>query len=351
MLKLGDQDWIPIQINPHHHHHHLPHISHLQITLISLSLLTNMSHRRKSSIAKTPQLPPRYSTRLYNVTNLSATKSWRRTTSRCNISEHLPWLQLHHVEHTSDYESTYANAYPHGTVVDVSTSRILPSTNAKIPSKFALIISSHNDDASCHSFVIPLQLTGIASPALVAYRFNQRGPWNGYQHTLTVSKYECSTIDPFDKKCMQFTGLVKLGEVYFAPSLQGALVVMQEIDGFLTISAISSSRAVPSVSCRSFKEYLFEWNGEIFVVFLIHRKSVTVVDEVEVFRLRFPDLKWVKVEGLQGMALFLNQPYVVEVVNSAENGRCRGDCVYFTQGSDKGWWIYDMERGCILPAY
>lgn len=289
------------------------------------------------------------------MTNLGATKSWLRTTRRCNISDQqLRWPQLHHLEDKSDeWPYRYASTYLCDYVVDVSTSRILPSTNAKIPSKFAPI-SSQIDTGPPRCFTIPLKLTGTASPAFVAYRLNQSkdGNRNGYQYTLT--KYECSTIDPFDvkadKKSMIFTSLVKFGEVYFGLSLQGALAVMQEIDGTrLAITAISSSRGVPSVSCRCFKEYLVELNGEVLLVFLIHRKSIGVVDEVEVFRLGFPDLKWVKVEGLQGKALFLDQ-HRLEVVNSAENGRCRGDCVYFTHGSDNRWWVYEMGNACILPA-
>ncbi|KAF7143124.1 hypothetical protein RHSIM_Rhsim05G0099500 [Rhododendron simsii] len=57
--------------------------------------------------------------------------------------------------------------------------------------------------------------------------------------------------------------------------------------------------AVPSVPSMRFKEYLVESNGEILLVFLIvSRKSIRSVDNVEVYRLQFNTLSWVKMEGI-----------------------------------------------------
>ncbi|KAL9171971.1 hypothetical protein ABFS82_03G015300 [Erythranthe guttata] len=129
--------------------------------------------------------------------------------------------------------------------------------------------------------------------------------------------------------------------------MQGALAIMQEIDSRLTITAISPARAVPSVSWRFYKEYLVELNGELLLVFLINQKTISVVDRVEVFRLGFPGLKWIKVERIRGMTLFFDQ-YNLQV-HSGETSS-RRNCIYFTNDSDNGWLVYEMETGFILPA-
>ncbi|KAL9171972.1 hypothetical protein ABFS82_03G015400 [Erythranthe guttata] len=155
-----------------------------------------------------------------------------------------------------------------------------------------------------------LILSGVSSPALIAYCKNQLSvDGSSLIYDYILINYECDISDPFDakRKCMQFTSIIKFEGVYFALSLQGALVVIQEINSRLTITSISSSRAVPSVSSRFFREYLVELDGEILLVFLINQKSDRVVDRVEVFRLRFPDLKWITVEMIRGKTLFLDQ--------------------------------------------
>ncbi|KAL9171946.1 hypothetical protein ABFS82_03G013800 [Erythranthe guttata] len=282
-----------------------------------------------------------------NVINLGLTKSWVRW---CNGSEDQFRLcpQIYQVDVDATHnplDSTYNFG---SSVVDVSTSQILPSTNAKIPSKFAPIISSH--EAINTPCVSRLCMSSVSSPALFTYRSNPQnndGPYTEY--TFTLIKYECNTIDPFDakKKRMQFTSIAKLQGVVVALSLQGALAVIQETDSCLTIKAISSSRAVPSVSSRFFKEYFVQLNGEIFLVFLINQKTTSVVDKVEVSRLCFPDLKWIKVEKIQGKTLFVDQ--CRNRVSSIETGY-RGNCIYFTQGSENKWWIYDLGSACISPA-
>ncbi|EYU43587.1 hypothetical protein MIMGU_mgv1a018427mg, partial [Erythranthe guttata] len=200
-----------------------------------------------------------------------------------------------------------------------------------------------------------LEFGGVASPALMFYRTSWfyvkvRRRCEREESLTTLTKYECKVIDPFDakKKCMQFTSIVLLEGVVLALSLQGALAVMQEIDTRLTITAISSSRALPSVSCRSFKEYLVHLNGEILLVYLIHQKIVKVVDKVEVFRLSSPGLKWVKVERIQGKTLYFDHDCHIYMDSTTIDGR--EDCIFFTQGSNNCWWKYDMRRDCISPA-
>ncbi|KAL9171973.1 hypothetical protein ABFS82_03G015500 [Erythranthe guttata] len=280
-----------------------------------------------------------------SMCNLGATKSWLRETSTSCGGDHrrLPsFPQLHLLDDTQYYSLRYNNY----TVVEVVVSQILPTNynDARIPSRFGRVVEEYSGN------IPDLLLTGIARPSFVAYNWNP--PKEGQEYSLesTLIKYECKIIDPFDtkKRPLQFTSLVNFEGVFFALSLQGALVVMQEIDSRLTISAISSSRAVPSISCRHFKEYIALLDGEIFVVFLIHEKRSEVVDRVEVFRLSFPDLKWIKVESINGKILFLDQSYLN--LESAESNS-RKNCIYFTDhGSDHNWWIYEMETGCILPT-
>ncbi|EYU43588.1 hypothetical protein MIMGU_mgv1a018396mg, partial [Erythranthe guttata] len=193
-------------------------------------------------------------------------------------------------------------------------------------------------------------MTGVSSPSLFGYRSNP--PINRGRHTKytsTLIKYECNTIDPFDakKKRMQFTSIAKLQGAVVALSLQGALAVIQEIDSCLTIKAVSSSRAVPSVSSKFFKEYFVQLNGEILLVFLINQKTASVVDKVEIFRLRFPDLKLIKVENIQGKTLFVDQCH--NRVSSVQTGY-RGNCIYFNQGSENERCKYDLVSDCISPA-
>lgn len=122
---------------------------------------------------------------------------------------------------------------------------------------------------------------------------------------------------------------------------------MKVVDTRLVITSLGPSRAVPRWSWRFFTEYLFEMNGEIFLVFLIHRESLAVVDYVEVFRLNLARLDWIKVERLRGKTVFLNERCVW--VDSEEFG-CGDNRVYFTEGLEKKWKVFDMKSCCISPV-
>ncbi|KAL8058394.1 hypothetical protein ABFX02_03G015400 [Erythranthe guttata] len=274
--------------------------------------------------------------------NLGLTKSWiRETTSRCNAGgEKLrKYPQLYHLDDSPNV-SLQSTLYYRNCTADARSTRIFPSNHA---SKYFAAIVSHPLSSS-------LQLSGDASPSLVGYTLKDSKdgcPWNRYKYTLT--NYECNVIDPFDakRKCLQFTSITAFGGSILALSLQGALVAMKQIDSRLTITSISPSRAVPSASSRFFREYLVRLNGELLLVFLINQKTIRVVDRVELFRLDFPGLKWIKVERIQGTTLFLDQ-YNLQV-HSGETSS-RRNCVYFTNDSDKKWWIYEMETGLISAA-
>ncbi|XP_042013914.1 uncharacterized protein LOC121762178 [Salvia splendens] len=154
--------------------------------------------------------------------------------------------------------------------------------------------------------------------------------------------HECVTPDPFDpkKNPMEFTSMVRFQGNYYVMSLQGALAVMRVVDTRLMITAVAVGRGVPRSKCRYFKEYLCEMNGEILLVFLIHRESLAVVDHVEVWRLDFFRMDWVKVERLPGKTMFLKEECIG--VDSEEFG-CRDDRVYFTEGSEKRWKVFNMK--------
>ncbi|EYU43586.1 hypothetical protein MIMGU_mgv1a020369mg, partial [Erythranthe guttata] len=297
------------------------------------------------AIVKSDERPPPWRSQgVSGVINLGSTKSWVRETSRCNASgdklQKCP--QIYHLDDSPNNPSKSGTG--------TCTCPILPLRLDKIPSKFApidfvpvkFIRLNPNGVSRSHTC---LEFSGVASSVLMFYRTS----WF-YNCLTTLTKYECKVIDPFDakRKCMQFTSIIKFEGKYFALSLQGALAVMQEIDTCLTITAISSSRALPSVSCRFFKEYLVDLNGEILLVYLIHQKTVKVVDKVEVFRLSSPGLKWIKVERIQGKTLYFNQNCHIYMDSTAIDGR--EDCIYFIRGSNNCWWKYDMGRDCISPV-
>ncbi|KAL9171948.1 hypothetical protein ABFS82_03G014000 [Erythranthe guttata] len=307
---------------------------------------------------KMTRLPPRNSPFPNHVTNLGFTKSWQRETSRCKASGdklRLLWPQLHHLA-DSPYNPSVANHHLQELVIDTSATCILPSRNAEIPSKFSPI---NFVPARCVALVpyhinpsaTRLELSDVSGPTLMLYNINQvKNKIGSIRYECSLTKYECNTVDPFDvkRKCMQFTSIIKFEGVVFALSLQGALAIMQEIDSRLTITAMSSTRGVPSVNSRFFKDYLLDLNGEILLIFLINQKTTREVDKVEVFRLCFPDLKWIKVARIQGKTLFLNHECRI-YVNSIQNDSMK-DCIYFTQGSNNCWWKYDMGHDCISPA-
>ncbi|CAI9764466.1 unnamed protein product [Fraxinus pennsylvanica] len=225
--------------------------------------------------------------------------------------------------------------------------RCLPSWDCNLPFKFATLSSSPDDWTkypklpslpkhrySCNVMV----LTGICSPAFAFFRLgkDQKG-WIVENCTLT---------EPYaSNQRMQFTNAIGFQGKFYALSLQGSLAVIEDIDSCFQITATGANRAVPSVVSRQFREYLLESNGEIFLVFLISRKSINAVDDVEVFRLDICKLLWVKVESLGDMMFFVENECCMSL--SASKVGCRGNCIYFTHHRVKEWWVFDMETCCI----
>ncbi|KAL3635408.1 hypothetical protein CASFOL_019955 [Castilleja foliolosa] len=141
--------------------------------------------------------------------------------------------------------------------------------------------------------------------------------------------------------------------IYYVISRQGSLALIElDVDsGNYEITALGRSRVVPN--CRvskNFREHLLEYGGAIYVVFLLSRVSINIVDDVEVFRLDKSRLLLEKVDRLVGEAMFM-----------VGDNRCKGiptglircskrsNCAYFTHNRAGGsWFVYDMKPGCIF---
>ncbi|XAR72418.1 hypothetical protein NMG60_11019045 [Bertholletia excelsa] len=134
---------------------------------------------------------------------------------------------------------------------------------------------------------VVMVLTGINK---LAFAFYRRG--DNKMGEYAWIKQDCTLVDPgsASQKPIQFTNAIGFKGKFFALSLQGTL-------------ALSSSRAVPTS------------NGEILLVFLISRRSTSVVDCVEVHKLEFSRLSGEKME------------------------------------TPDGWWLYDVDTGIISPGW
>ena len=106
---------------------------------------------------------------------------------------------------------------------------------------------------------------------------------------------------------------------------------------------MGTKRAGPTVHSSHFKECLLESDGEILLVFLISKKSVNIVDDVEVFRLDIGTLSWIKMERLGDRTLFRGSDCCMSV--SASKVGCRSDCIYFRNHIDEDWCAYDFQKG------
>ncbi|KAI8554753.1 hypothetical protein RHMOL_Rhmol05G0122100 [Rhododendron molle] len=216
----------------------------------------------------------------------------------------------------------------------------IPPWDTSVPFKHGAISSSPIHGTTRTVMV----LTGMNHPAFAFYRLGGR--------EYAWIKQDCTLADPHstNNQLIQFTHAIGFNGKFYALSLQGTLAVIEEIDSRLRITGLSKSRAVPSVSSMHFKEYLVESNGEILLVFqIVSRKSIRSVDNVEVYRLRFDTLSWVKMERIGDRTLFLGTNCCLSV-NASEVG-CMRNCIYFSCETVEGWWIYDMERGSISPAW
>ncbi|XP_047959315.1 uncharacterized protein LOC125204561 isoform X2 [Salvia hispanica] len=302
-------------------------------------------------------------------------KSWlptTTTTTRCVAGQNQP-PQLRHVTTSPTRNPTLYLDYPYlhdsTTVVEAASSETPDASTSAVEdaeinwTSYRRCFLRHDPTAWLTNPDQELPTEHPYYPNLCgSFLRPPEGPSSGLMvdHTVSLAVYrnksvsvwhECVVPDPFDpeKKPMEFTSALSFRGNHYAMSLQGALAVMQVVDTRLTITAVATGRGVPRSKCRFFKEYLCEMNGEILLVLLIHRETLAVVDDVEVLRLDLVRMDWVKVERLPGKAVFLGE--YCSWVDSEEFG-CMDDRVYFMEGSENVWKVYNMTTCSIslVPA-
>ncbi|KAF7143165.1 hypothetical protein RHSIM_Rhsim05G0099600 [Rhododendron simsii] len=319
---------------------------------------------KQSAISKNPTIPrpwPDLPPQLLNIVaknstlrnNISyggnVTKSYRVPPKQCNPIGKSPFPQLI-TSGTDTCADTFYIPFRLGFYVwrlrcafgSGSLKHIvgIPPWDTSVPFKHGVISSSPIQDTTPTVMV----LTGMNHPTFGFYRLG------GGKYAWI--KQDCTIVDPHstNNQLIQFTHAIGFNGKFYALSLQGTLAVIEEIDSRLRITSLSKSRAVPSVPSMHFKEYLVESNGEILLVFLIvSRKSIRSVDNVEIYRLRFDTLSWVKMEGIGDRTLFVGTNCCLSV-NASKVG-CIRNCIYFSCQTVEGWWIYDMERGSVSPGW
>lgn len=188
---------------------------------------------------------------------------------------------------------------------------------------------------------LTLALTGVTDPAFV------------YQNGCVWRNQEGNIPDPHcdstgKQKLMRLTNAVGSNGKFFALSMQGTLAVIEPgCSDELKITGLGTKRAVPSGVSRYFKEYLVESNGEVLLIFLVSRRSVDIVDDVEVYELDVERLTWVKKERIGDRTLFLGSNCCMWI-KASEMGS-KTDFVYFRSGCESvdEWWMYDMRTNSI----
>ncbi|KAJ9159228.1 hypothetical protein P3X46_024748 [Hevea brasiliensis] len=270
----------------------------------------------------------RQPTLIRNIFSRGVTKSWRSERSKCNPNPAPPWLQL--------------------TIDDQETADNQPCTFniwfAKDPVVYAASSSNPVGYRYHKNKCTVIVLTGIARPAFAFYKLRQKSEkW--IKKDSSIIDPHCS--DPHERAhLLRFTNGIWFKDKFYALSLHGTLAVIEDTDSDIRITALGKKRAVPSVSSMHLRECLIESEGKILLVFLISRKSIKVVDDVEVYQLDTAKLTWIKKESLGGdRTLFLGANCCMSV--SASRVGCRRNCVYFTHGEDDGWWVYEMETATI----
>ncbi|KAI3448219.1 hypothetical protein Pfo_004884 [Paulownia fortunei] len=346
------------------------------------NLWPNLPHQLIGLIARQPNL-------MQNITSFGCvTKSWRSPSRQCSPDGKSRWPQLveingkqrcEHQENARSHtiEISFHDEYPypyclyrrkrykkwcpgiyfkghsHGQIVAMGynmsdyylwdpaggSTRYLPPWDPNLVFKTCILSSSPNNRNGCKVMV----LTGTSSPAFAFCRWGKVT-----DRAWTIEN--CNIKEPYaPRQNMQFSNAIGFQGKFYALSLQGSVVVVEEIDSCFRITAIGASRAVPSKVSRQFREYLVESDGEILLVFLVSRKSIDLVEDVEVFRLDIAKLVWVKVERLGDRTLFLEDECCMGV--TASKVGCKKNCIYFNHHRVDKWRIFDMESGHISPAF
>ncbi|CAA0828697.1 Unknown protein [Striga hermonthica] len=199
-------------------------------------------------------------------------------------------------------------------------------------------------------------ITGLTSPAFAFCSKVEKHYLSEFcfrTHYVWIMK-NCMVIEPCsttDHQYMEFTNLIGLQGKFYAISRQGSLAVIEDRDGSkdYEITRLGKNRAVPSKACRHFREHLFLYKGGIFLVFLLSRASVDVVDDVEVFGLDESSLCWKRVEKLpDDTVFFVEDKCCLGGSTASLFGRNREEnCVYFTYERADTWFCFDMKTSRI----
>ncbi|KAL2232637.1 putative F-box protein At3g25750 [Sesamum indicum] len=280
-------------------------------------------------------------------------KSGRQHSIEISFHEECPYSYYKRRSYKKWYPGIYFKGHSHGELVVMGENtadlclwepargcyRYLPAWDRNLAFKMCTLSSPTDDRKGCNVLV----LTGACSPAFAFFR------WGKHEMSWTIQN--CTVKEPYaPSQNMQFINAIGFHGKFYALSLQGSLAVIEDTDSCFRITAIGGSRAVPSKVSRQFREYLVESCGEILLVFLISRKSIDHVEDVEVFRLDIPKLSWVEVENLGDRTLFLEDECCMGV--TASKVGCKKNCIYFSHHRvyDQ-WWVFNMESGNISPAF
>ncbi|XP_058079532.1 uncharacterized protein LOC131227747 [Magnolia sinica] len=104
-----------------------------------------------------------------------------------------------------------------------------------------------------------------------------------------------------------------------------------------------SPKSPPLVETR--RDYMVESCGDIFLARLFHLIIVPRVSIVEVYKMDFDRMVWVKVDTLGDRVLFLGSDYSTSC--SASDSGIKRDCIYFTKPKDKSLYVFHLDRGTI----
>ncbi|KAG2410008.1 hypothetical protein LR48_Vigan393s002100 [Vigna angularis] len=176
---------------------------------------------------------------------------------------------------------------------------------------------------------------------------SSNGSWITPEPQWTMQ--DCTLTEPLgsQQKAVQFTNAIGFQGKFYALSVQGSLVVIEDVDSVAKVTDLSGTRIFPLVSSNHFREYLVESEGEILLVFILSRKSrLHGVDGVEVYQLNVARVSWIKVESVGEQAVFVGSNCSLSVLAS-EVG-CRRNCIYFRNPVADEWTVYDMQSGSFL---
>ncbi|KAH9657423.1 putative F-box protein [Citrus sinensis] len=259
------------------------------------------------------------------------TKSWSIQTKQCNSQAMIqqPRLELHDVKEDTKFKfsTTFLQGEWAWNVCNAKTRPIPAPWKHYVGYSDGALVSR---GASPNEYYLHFPEAGEPYHLLPSWDpripKKQGAEYAWMKQDSAIPDPNCNSYKSERNRFMRFTNAIAHKGKFYALSLHGTLGVIEDIDHF--------------------KECLLESDGDILLIFLISRKSVNIVDDVEVFRLDVNTLSWIKIGRLGGdSALFLGSNCFMSV--SASKMGCKSDCVYFSHHREDDWWVYDLQRGSI----